>query len=214
LITSTLGFGLIYMLGLFGNALTAYFNRLWGRFQLPFYFPLMVLFLTVIGLGLRNLRQGNSRAYHPLAVTGSVFLAVLSALQFGVTIGLMWNAHSGVIPENWINTREVNENSILQYWKNNPPAGEFRLFSNYNEMVAFQTQHETLASPRRSGETFNSIESYRASLFSDDGDVYLIWIEPNTYDYVYLPSEYGPVAKLEVILENRDGGIYRLHPVR
>ena len=51
LVASTLGFGLIYTLALFGNALISYFNRLWGRFQLPFYFPLIVLFLVVIAWG-------------------------------------------------------------------------------------------------------------------------------------------------------------------
>jgi len=217
LTASTLGFGLIYIFGLFGNALTAYFNRLWGRFQLPFYLPLIVLFLTVIALGLRHLRQNNSRAYYLWAVTGFIFLAAVGVLQFNITLGLMRNAYTSVIPENWINTREVNANSILRYWKDHPPAGDFRLFANYNELVAFQTQHETMASPRKSGlydKNITPIENYRNTLFADDRDVYLIWIEPNTYPNVYLPSEYAPIAELKVVIENKDGGIYLLRPIR
>ncbi len=217
LTSSTLVFGLIYIFGLFGSALTAYFNRLWGRFQLPIYFPLIVLFLTVIGLGLRYLRQNNSRAYYPLAAAGIIFLVTISTMQFTITFGLMKNAYSSVIPENGINTREMSGNSILQYWKENPPAGEFRLFANYTALAAFHTQHETLASPRKS-EVYDAniipIESYVSILFADDRDVYLIWIEPNTFEHVYLPHEYAPIAKLEVIVENKDGAIYLLRPIR
>lgn len=214
LIASTLVFGALYMTALFGNALTAYFNRLWGRFQLPVYFPLIVLFLTVIGLGLRYLRENHSRAYYPFSAISFLFLATLSAMQFNITLGLMKNSYNGVIPENSINTREINENSILQYWEENAPAGEFRLFGNYTALVAFHTEHEVYASPRRSGvydATIVPIENYENVLFANDEDVYLIWIEPNPYEHVYLPNEFSPIAKIETILENEDGGIYLLH---
>jgi hypothetical protein len=103
----------------------------------------------------------------------------------------------------------------MQYWKANPPAGEYRLFSNYTALVAFHTQHNTNASPRRSGvydKTIIPLESYESSLFSDDKDVYLIWIEPNVLEHVYLPRELAPIAEIEVVIENEDGGIYLLHP--
>lgn len=134
---------MIYTLALFGNALISYFNRLWERFQLPFYFPLIVLFLVVIGLGLRYLRRNNSRAYSPMATVGVMFLIITGTLQFNKTIWLMRNAYESFIPENGVNTREIYENSVMQYWKENPPAGEFRLFSNYTALVAFHTRHDT-----------------------------------------------------------------------
>ncbi len=217
LVASTLGFGLIYTLALFGNALISYFNRLWGRFQLPFYFPLVVLFLVVIGLGLHYLRRNNSRAYYPMATVGLMFLVVTGTLQFNRTIGLMRGAYESFIPENGVNTRGVYENSVMQYWKENPPAGEFRLFSNYTALVAFHTRHDTDSSPRKSGvydETIIPLESYKSYMFSGDRDVYLIWIEPNTYEHVYLPHELAPIARIEVIIENEDGGIYLLRPAR
>jgi hypothetical protein len=215
LVVPSLGFGLIYTLALFGNALISYFNRLWGRFQLPFYFPLILLFLTVIGLGLRYLRQNKSPAYYPAAAAGIIFLVMTGTFQFNITIGLMRDAYQSIIPENGVNTREIYENSIMQYWKANPPAGDYRLFSNYTALVAFHTQHNTDASPRRSGvydKTIIPLESYESSLFSDDKDVYLIWIEPNVLEHVYLPRELAPIAEIEIVMENEDGGIYLLRP--
>ncbi len=217
LILPTLGFGAIYIIALFGNALIAYFNRLWGRFQLPIYFPLIVLFLSVIGLGLRALRENRSKAFYPVSAISFVFLAVFGLMQFNITIGLMRNSHTGNIPENSINTAEINENSILQYWKENTPEGDFRLFANLTALVAFHTAHEVEASPRRSGvydENIVPIEDYESTLFSNDEDVYLIWIEPNPYEHVYLPHEFSPIAKIETIIENDDGGIYLLHSLR
>ncbi len=212
-----LGFGMIYLIALFGNALIAYFNRIWGRFQLPIYFPLIVLFLSVIGLGLRHLRERHSKAYYPVSAVSFLFLAVFGLMQFNITIGLMRNSYNGNIPENSINTAEANENSILQYWKENTPEGDFRIFGNQTALVAFHTAHEVDASPRRSGvydETIIPIEDYESTLFSNDEDVYLIWIEPNPYEHIYLPHEFSPVAQLETILENEDGGIYLLHRLR
>ena len=212
-----LGFGMIYLIALFGNALIAYFNRLWGRFQLPIYFPLIVLFLSVIGLGLRVLRESRSKVYYPVSIVSFLFIAVLSMMQFNITIGLMRNSYNGNIPENNINTAEINENSILKYWKENTPEGDFRLFANLTALVAFHTAHEVSDSPRRSGvydENIVPIEDYESTLFSNDEDVYLIWIEPNPYEHIYLPHEFSPVAELETIIENEDGGIYLLHRLR
>ena len=88
------------------------------------------------------------------------------------------------------------------------------LIGNYTALVAFHTEHEVYASPRRSGvydATIVPIENYENVLFANDEDVYLIWIEPNPYEHVYLPNEFSPIAKIETILENEDGGIYLLH---
>ena len=152
-----------------------------------------------------------------MAAVGVMFLIVTGTLQFNRTIGLMRDAYKTIIPENGVNTREIYENSVMQYWKENPPAGEFHLFSNYTALVAFHTQHSTDSSPRKSGvydETIIPLESYESYLFSGDRDVYLIWIEPNTYEHVYLPHELAPIAQIEVIIENEDGGIYLLRPAR
>lgn len=216
LIVSTLGFGMIYIISLFTNALIAYFNRLWGRFQLPIYFPLVVLFLVVIGYGVRYLKENHSRGYYPMAAIGFAFLVIVSVAQFKQSTRLMRDAVNGIIPENGINTREMNENSIIRYWNEHPPQGNYRLFGNYTALVAFYTRHETLASPRKSGvydKTIIPLENYSSYLFADDRDVYLMWIEPNSLAHLYLPHELAPIAKIEVIIENKDGGIYLLRPI-
>ena len=215
--TFMIGFGVIYTAALFTNALIAYFNRLWGRFQLPDYVPLVFLFLLVISYGLRYLKEHHSRVYAPAAILGVGFLLVVSVAQVNRTVLLMRDAIQGDIPENGINTGEMNENSIIQYWKANPPQGEYHLFSNYQALAAFHAQHNANASPRKSpvyGDEVYPLEDYVGSLFPDERDVYLLWIEPNAYEHVYLPYEFAPIAEIEVIIENEDGGIYRLRPIR
>jgi hypothetical protein len=215
--TFMIGFGVIYTAALFTNALIAYFNRLWGRFQLPDYFPLVILFLLVIGHGLRFLKEHHSRFYAPAALLGFGFLIFVSAAQLNRTTLLMRGAIQGIIPENGVNTGEMNENSIIQYWKENPPQGEYHLFSNYTALAAFHTQHTANASPRKSpvyGDEIYPLEDYTDYLFSNTSDVYLLWVEPNVYEHVYLPNEFSLIAEIEVIIENEDGGLYRLRPIR
>ena len=158
-----IGFGVIYTAALFTNALIAYFNRLWGRFQLPDYVPLVFLFLLVIGYGLRYLKEHLSRVYVPAAILGFGFLIFVSTAQLNRTVLLMRDASQGDIPENGINTGEMNENSIIQYWKANPPQGEYHLFSNYQALAAFHAQHNANASPRKSpvyGDEVYPVEDY------------------------------------------------------
>lgn len=215
LVVSTFGFGLIYTLVLFGSALIAYFNRLWGRFQLPIYFPLIVLFLILIRQGLMYFRENHSRVYYPLAGTGVLLLFILGLSQFNTTLKMMTESYMGDISENSINTYAINENSIIQYWKKNTPKGEFRLYGNYTALVAFHTGQQVFVSPRKTGvydETIIPLENYMDNLFVDEKPVYLMWIEPNVYEHVYLPDELAPIANIKVIIENKDGGLYLLSP--
>lgn len=216
-VTFTIGFGVIYTAALFTNALIAYFNRLWGRFQLPDYIPLVILFLVVIGYGLRYLKQHRSNMYFPAAILGIGFLLFASVSQFNRTSLLLREAVHGIIPENGVNTGEINENSIIRYWKENPPEGEFHLFANYTALAAFHTQHNANSSPRKSPlyeDEIYPLDDYIGYLFPDDKDVYLMWIEPNSLEHVYLPYELAPIAEIEIIFENEDGGLYRLRPIR
>ena len=217
MVVFTLGFGIIYIAALFTNALISYFNRLWGRFQLPDYVPLVVLFLLVIGHGLRYLKQQRSPGYAPAAFLGIGFLVLISTAQLNRTVLLMRDAVQGVIPENGINTAEMNENSVIQYWKANPPQGEYHLFSNYPAVAAFHAQNNADPSPRKRpvyGDEIYPLEDYIDFLFPDDKETYLLWIEPNAYEHVYLPYELAPIAEIETVIENEDGGIYRLRLAR
>ncbi|MBI5842401.1 MAG: hypothetical protein HZB19_20120 [Chloroflexi bacterium] len=217
LVASTLGFGLIYMAALFSNALVAYFNRLWGRFQLPVYVPLIVLFLVVIGTGLRYLCASNPRGHGVAMVFAVAFLLFAGTAQLQQTINLMKDSVSGVISENGINTKEWNENSVQRYWNEHVPDGEYLLFSNYPAGAAFHTWHEVYASPRRSGvydENVIPLEDYKEYLFSPSAETYLLWIEPNVLEHIYLPEDFAEIAEIEVLIENEDGGVYRLKPIR
>ncbi|MBL8050505.1 MAG: hypothetical protein JNM46_04730 [Anaerolineales bacterium] len=217
MVTFSLGFGAIYTIALFSNALISYFNRLWGRFQLPIYFPLVILVLLVIQYGLKYLRENHPRFYSPLAVLGILFLLFIGTSQVNRSIIIMQNARNGIIAENHVNTQEMNENSVIQYWRKNPPEGSFKLFSNYPEIIAFFTEQQTYASPRKSGvydKTIIPLESYTGNLFSSGQDVYLLWVEPHSYVHVYLPHELEPIAKIKIIFENEDGGLYLLHPIK
>lgn len=216
-ITFMLAFGGIYTIALFANALISYFNRLWGRFQLPIYFPLVLLFLVLISYGLRYLKENHKRIYIPAKILGVLFLLFTSISQINNTMILMREAVQGIIDENSINTQAVNENSIIQYWKKNPPQDDFHLFANYTALVAFHTQYQTDASPRKSGvydENIIPLENYIDDLFAKHQIVYLMWIEPNNFEHVYLPYELTPIAEIEVVIENEDGGLYRLRPLK
>ena len=216
LTASLLGFGLIYILALFANALIAYFNRLWGRFQLPIYLPLIVLFLVLIEKWLRYLHVSNPKNQRLAVFIGTAFLVFISAAQLQQTITLMKDSVKGGILENGINTKEWNENSIQQYWNQHAPEGNYLLFSNYPAGAAFHTGHDAYPSPRRTGvydENVIPLEDYKDALFSSNAQTYLLWIEPNTLEHIYLPEDLAEIAEIEVVIKNKDGGIYILRPI-
>lgn len=209
-------YGLIYTLALLGQASIAYFNRLWGRFLLPLYFPLLLLEISLLQFGLSYLRQHVSRFLVQLlrGVSG-LLLLTLALAQTLRTAELLQNARQGLIPENIYNTAEWRANSLLHYWRAHAPVGDYILLSNLPAGVAFHTRHETLPSPRKRAVYDTEIiplEHYRAEIFSSGQPVYLIWIEPNPYEHVYLPEELSPLARLETILKKKEGAIYRLYP--
>ena len=50
----------------------------------------------------------------------------------------------------------------------------------------------------------------RRSCFRPGQAVYIIWIEPNDYDYYYKVEDLSAIATIETIYTGEDGGIYRL----
>lgn len=216
LVTTPLMFGVFYLFFLFGSAMVSYFNHLWGRFQLPIYFPLIVLIFVVIQKSLSYLKDKNEYAYSLFASISFTFLLTLCLMQANITLRLMKNAYRGDIPENNINTHDMNKNSILDYWNNYPPKGQFRILGNHPELVAFYTKHTVSAFPYRTDAFGNAvpIENYMDLIFENqEEDVYLFWVEPNTNNYIYHPYEFSPIATIEIIIENKDGGIYLLSPL-
>ena len=205
--TPILAHGLLYTIFIFINASIAYFNRLDGRFLLPIYLPLVILVLLVI-------QHSRSRSLTGLTV---FLVIVVTALQLQRGVTLMRESVNGEIPYNAYNTREWNENAALNYWRENRPQGDFILLSNYDAGVAFQTNHMTIASPRRTeiyGTEIIPLSVYEDEMFEPGMETYLIWIEPNEYKHVYEPLELNPIAKVERLFKNKDGAVYRLTPVK
>lgn len=205
--TPILAHGLLYTVFIFINASIAYFNRLNGRFLLPVYLPLVILVLLVI-------QHSRSR---PLKLLSILFVILVAALQVQRSVTLMRQSVNGAIPYNAYNTREWNENAALNYWRENPPQGDFILLSNYDAGVAFQANHMANASPRKTeiyGTEIIPLSIYEDGIFKSGMVTYLIWIEPNAYKHVYEPLELNPIAKIERLFKNKDGAAYRLTPVK
>lgn len=212
-----LGYGLLYVLALFGRALQVYFNRLWGRFQLPIYLPLLLLLLLTLHALKRILAEQESGSLRTLAWS----LPLSIVLAIGVLLGRttahrLLDARRGNIPENIYNTSAWAENRVLHYWKAHRPQGEYLLFANYPAGVALHTGHWVYPSPRKFATPYSStvipLSDYRTTLFAPGKETYLIWIEPNTYEHLYRPDELTPLAEIEPILSGEDGGLYRLSP--
>lgn len=213
----TLAYGLIYTLAIFGIALQAYFNRLWGRFQLPIYLPLVLLFYLVLDAGLGTLRERASATGYALAGPAALILILALNLPLARTAArLLSEARQGIIAENAYNTPAWHENSVIRYWKAHPPPNDYLVFANYPAGVAFHTGREAYGSPRKYSSQYTQevipLGTYERLFFATGKDVYLIWIEPNTYEHVYLVEELSPIARIKTIFENKDGGIYRLKP--
>ena len=131
-----------------------------------------------------------------------------------VTIPLVVDSHSN--GEGGFNTKAWHENSVMNYWLAHEPQGNYLLFSNYPDGVAFYTWHTCYNSPAEYSGPYGKIKfpvtDYSSELFSSGLDVYLIWIEPNIYSYYYKAQELSSIAQVQPLFVNQDGGIYLLTP--
>ena len=77
--------------------------------------------------------------------------------------------------------------------------------------------HDVYSSPREYsgpyGKEVIPLDQYKQQLFSSGKDVYLIWIEPNMYDFLYPVEQLSSIADVRVIFESEEGGIYQLFPL-
>jgi hypothetical protein len=215
-------FGILYTLLLFVSASVTYFNKLGGRFLLPLYIPLVAL----INVGVDGLLRFASENKHRnrflrRAVTagavGAVVIVVALLIQVTGPIVLESHANGAAGGENVFNTTVWRENTVLEYWLIHPPKGNYLLFSNYPDGVAFYTRHSCYDSPRRYSGPYGKVEfpvsQYASQLFSSGQVVYLIWIEPNEYSYFYKVEDLSSIAQIEPLFVSREGGIYRLMPL-
>lgn len=211
-------FALCYGLALFGSAALAYSNKLGGRFLLPLYIPSVTLLVVALGLALRG-AAGHSTVAQRAVVTvsaGILLLAAVLLLKITVPVVTQSHAEGAVGGENAFNTAVWRENQAMKYWTSHPPQGQYSLFSNQPDGVAFLTQHATGSSPRKTSGPYATdnypLSDYIPDLFSADSDVYLVWIEPGSAKYFYTVDELASIAKIEPLFVGGDGGVYRLLP--
>jgi hypothetical protein len=217
--TPVLLFGLLYVLALFGSASIAYFNKLAGRFLLPFYIPFITLVVESVQILLSVAARRSSgliRRGAPIGLYG--MLTVLAFMLLHITVPVILQSHAGTsgAGENAFNTADWRANTVMGFWLANEPQGSYILLSNYPDGVAFYTQHSCIPSPRQYSGPYGKIEfpvtQYAAELFSSGQAVYMIWIEPNDYDYYYKVEDLSPIAKIETVFKADDGGVYKLEP--
>lgn len=214
-----LGFGGVYVLALFGSASIAYFNKLGGRFLLPVYIPFITLLVTAVGRVIDASRKAGGRGWRLVApLVGGAALLATAGLLLQVTLPLVSASHTDGAAggDNAFNTKDWNKNQVIAYWRAHAPRGEYQLFSDEPDGVAFFTGHATLGSPRSTSGPYSTdqyaLSSYPPELFASSVPVYLIWIEPRPATYFYTVGDLATIANVEPLFVSADGGVYRLTP--
>jgi hypothetical protein len=212
-------FGICYTLALFGSASISYSNKLRGRFLLPVYIPFVTLLAMAAEIPLREADDTKSRATRLLAA-GFAYgtLAVAGVLLLRVTGPLVLESHGNGAAggDNAFNTEAWQDNDAVQYWWSHAPRDPYMLLSNEPDGVAFFSRHATGSVPRKTtgpyGTEQYALSEYTGDLFSSRMDVYILWKEPNFYDYLYTVEELQSIAQVETLFKSDQGGIYRLRP--
>ncbi len=210
-------FGVFYALALFASASLTYFNKLIGRFLLPLYILFIALLLLDVQAVLDAAVSRPSRALKSSALLGAAgFLSLLALLALHLTVPLVRQSHAGQVNlgDNTFNTVKWRNNDALLYWQRHQPSGDYLLFSNAPDAVAFYTWHSCAASPRQYSGPYGTVEfpvqGYREELFSSGKNVYLIWIKAEDPTYYYLPQDLSPIASIRTLFDGQDGAVYRL----
>jgi hypothetical protein len=200
-------FGLMYTILLVVLATLTSFNRLDGRFVAPVYIPFILLLTVSLETLTYALRSKNGLGENVAVMGLGSLLIVLLGLSIARSVEVI-HIHRG---ESWgYTSKEWYDNQALRYWLEHLPEEDALAFSNYPAGIAIHSWRETLASPRR----VYTLDESAADLFEEGKTSYLIWIEPNTYTHVYDVEELRQIAFVETLYEDKDGGVYKLHPLK
>ena len=213
-------FGFLYTFALFGSASIAYYNKLGGRFLLPLFIPWVAL-LTVAVANLFRLAKSWRTRLPPAAVSAGLvgMLLIFAGLLFQISLPVILDSHANGASdgENVFNTTTWHENSTMEYWLSHQPIGQYLLFSNYPDGVAFYTRHSCYRSPVKYSGPYGKeeypVSQFTSELFSSGQPVYIIWIKPNDSSYFYDVEELSAIAHIDPLFVSGDGGVYRLTPI-
>lgn len=212
---SLFAYGIFYVLALFASASISYFNKLGGRFLLPVWIPLATLPLVVMGILIQRAQQLSPSLRRAVSFSCIAIVAAAAVGLLRVTVPLILESHTTGVPGSFT-TQAWHENSVMKYWLSHQPQGNYLLFSNYPDGIAFYTWHTCYNGPVEYSGPYGKIKfpvsDYSAKLFSSGLDVYLIWIEPNIYTYYYKAEDLSSIAKIEPLFVSQAGGVYRLVP--
>ena len=213
-------FGILYLSMLFGSASIAYYNKLGGRFLLPLYIPFITLLTVTVDDLLRLASTWQARILNRVISAGLIAaLLIVTGLLLNVTLPVILDSHANGAAdgENAINTTAWRENKTIEYWLNHRPTGQYWLFSNYPDGIAFYSGHSCNRSPIKNSGPYGTqefpVSQYASELFSSGQDVYIIWIEPNDHSYFYEVDELSSIAQIEPLFSGPDGAVYRLKPI-
>ena len=148
-----------------------------------------------------------------------VVLLVVAGLLFHITLPVILDSHANGAAggENAFNTTAWRENKTIEYWLNHRPTGQYQLFSNSPDGIAFYSGYSCNRSPVKYSGPYGKqefpVSQYVSELFSSGQDVYIIWIEPNDSSYFYKVEELSSIAQIEMLFSGVDGGVYRLKPI-
>jgi hypothetical protein len=146
-------------------------------------------------------------------------LLFVAGLLFSVSLPVILDSHANGAAggENAFNTAAWRGNKTMQYWLSHQPGGQYLLFSNDPDGVAFYSGHSCNRSPVEFSGPYGREEfpvaQYASELFSSGQAVYIVWIEPNDYSYFYRVEELSTIAQIEPLFVGGDGGVYRLQPL-
>jgi hypothetical protein len=216
--TPVFAYGIFYLLALFGTASVAYYNKLDGRFLLPLYIPFILLLVASFGILLRLASGIHSPTWARAASVCVIGILVFIGMRLAApTLSVVLETYdNGAAGDNAFNTKAWNENKAMLYWLNHTPKGSYLLLSNYPDGVSFFTGRPSFASPKRFVGPYSkdeiSLDQYPPELFSSGEDVYVIWVEPNIYDFYYSPKDLSAIAEIKTLYQGTDGGVYQLSP--
>lgn len=180
------------------------------RYQFPLYFPVILgLFITLDELVLPHIKRSPKYAEWGMIILLGAWCLYPSFLIYKFLVKSLDN---GVAGYNEFNTRVLNEAALVRGMRGYPYEEGVRIFTNYPALFYFYTERDTSPSPvdRKNNRPSREylLENYAG--WPGDSPAYLIYFLRDDRRQYFTPKMLGNLAKIEPILEDETGGIYRV----